>query len=45
VHRRRSRSGAAPRGAATGDGIGKDAATYRYCPVYELPADLRKAAR
>jgi len=25
--------------------IGKDAATYRYCPVYELPADLRKAAR
>jgi hypothetical protein len=25
--------------------IGKDATTYRYCPVYELPADLQKAAR
>ncbi len=25
--------------------IGKDATTYRYCPTYELPADLQKAAR
>ena len=25
--------------------IGKDATTYRYCPAYELPADLQKAAR
>lgn len=25
--------------------IGRDATTYRYCPVYQLPPDLRKAAQ
>jgi len=25
--------------------VGKSRTTYRYCPVYQLPKDLRKAAR